>query len=239
MFPTNFDDMFREELRLEGRYAGDCAVCGFPVAFAQGSGGVLTNVSTCWNCEDGWRGRAVICIEARCAATRVPGEVYCAEHLTDEGYQPCRTPGCMDMVDRNGIAVGSLYSPNAPGTEEHRANDAAAHGLCTMCRGVLEGQEKERRRPPPRTPLHAQAQKGGECSICGDVVRRLQVDHIHPRSQGGGDDPANLRLLCPPCNMSKGGRTDAEWVEALQRRIARRRAENATDELRLGHLVQE
>lgn len=30
------------------------------------------------------------------------------------------------------------------------------------------------------------------------------VDHIIPRSQGGTDDPANLRAACEPCNLRRG-----------------------------------
>ena len=142
----------------------------------------------------------------------------------------------MDVVDRDGIAVGAGYGVHYPNTQHARVNDAAACGLCTCCRDVLEGQERERRRPPKRSPLHTKAAAGGECSICGQTVRRLQVDHIHPRSQGGGDEPDNLRLLCPPCNMSKGGRTDAEWAQTLRRRVAQRQAENALDELRMAAL---
>ncbi|MDD5604333.1 MAG: HNH endonuclease signature motif containing protein [Dehalococcoidales bacterium] len=32
----------------------------------------------------------------------------------------------------------------------------------------------------------------------------LEVDHITPVSKGGKDNPANLQLLCPPCNKKKG-----------------------------------
>lgn len=31
----------------------------------------------------------------------------------------------------------------------------------------------------------------------------LEVDHIIPVSKNGKDNPANLQLLCPPCNKKK------------------------------------
>lgn len=36
--------------------------------------------------------------------------------------------------------------------------------------------------------------------------RGLHVDHIRPVSRGGTNDPDNLRLLCPRCNLSRGNR---------------------------------
>lgn len=36
------------------------------------------------------------------------------------------------------------------------------------------------------------------------------ADHIVPRTQGGTDDPDNLRAACVPHNGTKGGRLDAD-----------------------------
>ena len=46
---------------------------------------------------------------------------------------------------------------------------------------------------------------------CGGCKRKLpadlyEIDHIHPVSKGGGNELANLQLLCGPCNRSKGSR---------------------------------
>jgi len=48
-------------------------------------------------------------------------------------------------------------------------------------------------------------------------VRTLTVDHVHPRSQGGGHTLENVRILCALCNTRRGNneRTDAvvlSWV---------------------------
>jgi len=46
------------------------------------------------------------------------------------------------------------------------------------------------------------------CRYCGAPAQH--VDHVHPRSQGGGDELDNLVAACAPCNLSKGARTPQE-----------------------------
>ena len=50
--------------------------------------------------------------------------------------------------------------------------------------------------------------KGSECGLCGEVVDEsdCEIDHIHPRSAGGGDELENLHLVHPICNRRKGAR---------------------------------
>lgn len=53
----------------------------------------------------------------------------------------------------------------------------------------------------------------GRCAYCGRTHRwdYLEIDHKHPVSRGGGDEIANLQLLCSPCNMRKGIQSDEEF----------------------------
>lgn len=44
-----------------------------------------------------------------------------------------------------------------------------------------------------------------DCVECG-ATDDLTVDHIVPISRGGGNDSANLRILCRSCNSRKGAR---------------------------------
>jgi hypothetical protein len=46
------------------------------------------------------------------------------------------------------------------------------------------------------------------CAYCGRRPPEvsLQVDHVHPRSRGGDDDPSNLVAACFQCNIGKGAR---------------------------------
>ena len=45
---------------------------------------------------------------------------------------------------------------------------------------------------------------GHTCQACG--MDGNSVDHIVPRSAGGGDQDWNLQTLCTSCNSAKGGR---------------------------------
>ena len=42
------------------------------------------------------------------------------------------------------------------------------------------------------------------CSYCGGEAN--EVDHIHPRSKGGSDEPENLAAACRRCNNAKSGK---------------------------------
>ncbi len=44
------------------------------------------------------------------------------------------------------------------------------------------------------------------CAYCGTTDAPLQVEHIHPKSQGGSDRVSNLCLACAPCNRRKSNR---------------------------------
>ena len=44
------------------------------------------------------------------------------------------------------------------------------------------------------------------CIKCGSF-KLLGIDHIIPRSKGGGDEKENLQALCAKCNGEKGVKT--------------------------------
>ena len=60
----------------------------------------------------------------------------------------------------------------------------------------------------------------GRCNGCRTKlgVQHLEVDHVIPRSKGGGDYYENYQLLCGHCNRTKGDRP----MEYLQAKIAKR-----------------
>jgi site-specific DNA-methyltransferase (adenine-specific) len=58
----------------------------------------------------------------------------------------------------------------------------------------------------------------GKCNACGNEFesRNLEIDHVIPKSKGGGDYYENYQLLCGSCNRIKGDRP----MEYLRMKIA-------------------
>ena len=59
-----------------------------------------------------------------------------------------------------------------------------------------------------------------KCNACETKFRilDLEIDHIIPKSKGGGDYYENYQLLCANCNRIKGNRP----MEYLRMKIAKR-----------------
>ena len=54
---------------------------------------------------------------------------------------------------------------------------------------------------------------GGQCVYCGAVDGVFHIDHVHPVALGGSSTPENLVVACRPCNLSKGAKPLAEWLQ--------------------------
>ena len=50
----------------------------------------------------------------------------------------------------------------------------------------------------------------GRCQYCGYEGDNLSIDHVIPRSRGGGDDWENVTTACLSCNVAKGNQTPQE-----------------------------
>lgn len=50
------------------------------------------------------------------------------------------------------------------------------------------------------------------CALCGKLMgrRTVSIDHIIPKSLGGTNDMANLRLAHKRCNIIRGNKLDAD-----------------------------
>jgi 5-methylcytosine-specific restriction endonuclease McrA len=60
------------------------------------------------------------------------------------------------------------------------------------------------------------AAQSGKCAYCKEKVGpSYHVDHVKPLSKGGSNWPANLQILCGPCNLSKGARDPIEHAQSL------------------------
>ncbi|WP_437204327.1 HNH endonuclease [Planctomicrobium sp. SH664] len=68
---------------------------------------------------------------------------------------------------------------------------------------------------------------GHRCQYCGKrySTPRLSLDHVMPKSRGGGDTWENIVCACLKCNVDKGGRTPAEaGMKLLQKPIKPKRS---------------
>ena len=54
------------------------------------------------------------------------------------------------------------------------------------------------------------ARDGWRCMYCGTTTGRLTLDHVVPRSRGGGSVWENVVTSCAPCNLRKGNRLPEE-----------------------------
>lgn len=65
-----------------------------------------------------------------------------------------------------------------------------------------------RSRGPSWSRAGVLARDGRRCAFCGGAA--ATVDHVLPRSRGGGDTWENTVAACGKCNNRKGDRTPAE-----------------------------
>ncbi|MGB3513871.1 MAG: HNH endonuclease [Microcoleaceae cyanobacterium] len=62
----------------------------------------------------------------------------------------------------------------------------------------------------PLTRRNIMHRDGHSCQYCSYIGDDLTLDHVVPRSRGGGDTWENLVTACVRCNVRKGSRTPKE-----------------------------
>jgi 5-methylcytosine-specific restriction endonuclease McrA len=84
------------------------------------------------------------------------------------------------------------------------------------------------------------ARDRNRCQYCGHIfpTSELSLDHVVPRSQGGGDSWENLVCACVACNARKGGRTPVQASMRLIRKPVRPKRHPLIT-IRLGHAKYE
>lgn len=84
------------------------------------------------------------------------------------------------------------------------------------------------------------ARDRNRCQYCGHIfpTSELSLDHVMPRSQGGGDTWENLVCACVACNARKGGRTPVQASMKLIRKPVRPKRHPLIT-IRLGHAKYE
>lgn len=65
--------------------------------------------------------------------------------------------------------------------------------------------------------LHLLERDGPLCRYCGAPTSLAypdpHIDHVVPKSKGGGNELTNLVIACPPCNLSKGSKLLEDWKQ--------------------------
>lgn len=96
----------------------------------------------------------------------------------------------------------------------------AARGLGRDRRGRVERQQTGPLWQVLRAKLIAQEFR---CALTGELMiigENAEIDHILPKSRGGGNDPTNLRWVTSAANVMKWNRTDEE-LAVMCRQILR------------------
>ncbi|MGF1590160.1 MAG: HNH endonuclease [Pleurocapsa sp.] len=68
----------------------------------------------------------------------------------------------------------------------------------------------------PLTRRNVLERDANTCQYCKAKGDQLTIDHVVPRSRGGGDTWENLVAACVRCNVKKGNRTPKESEMTLQ-----------------------
>jgi 5-methylcytosine-specific restriction endonuclease McrA len=55
--------------------------------------------------------------------------------------------------------------------------------------------------------------RGSDCLV--DCKDNYHVDHLIPLAKGGHNDPSNIVISCPHCNLSKHDKLPSEWIGRL------------------------
>jgi hypothetical protein len=109
-----------------------------------------------------------------------------------------------------------------------KPNMASALPAITKAESTESATDRQRRKALlASTRDRIFARDGGTCRTCGVTCKRYkddkydsasnlaEIDHIQAVADGGGDDDANLQLLCLQCNRRKHGReTSARNADA-------------------------
>lgn len=148
-----------------------------------------------------------------CATTPIAAERlqrrWIGMDIWDGAYKQVRSRLSRDTIlqfdDKHHITLPKLHIETEPPSRTDD-NEVAAPSLKLKIQRPVAAWEKMTHKEMVR--VLAVAQKSGTgviCAGCGRVleVEFMQLDHIHPKSEGGRNHITNRILLCGPCNRRK------------------------------------
>jgi len=91
---------------------------------------------------------------------------------------------------------------------ERLSNDAGFFKDFTATDQISKRSDIKEVLPSESVKQRLYKEQDGKCNACGQdfELRNLEIDHIVPKSKGGGDYYENYQLLCGSCNRIKGDR---------------------------------
>lgn len=62
---------------------------------------------------------------------------------------------------------------------------------------------------------------GYQCNYCARTIslKTMELDHVLPKSAGGGNEEENIVAACQKCNGLKSNRTPEQWREAISQAL--------------------
>jgi len=114
----------------------------------------------------------------------------------------------LDYFRRLGRSRNNGYYAARP--EEYRAKCRAAAHRRRAIKSAVGGNHTA-------SDIHRQGKiQHWLCWWCGKKCQtKYHVDHLIPLAQGGHNDPSNIVISCPSCNLSKHDKLPCEWAEKL------------------------
>lgn len=98
-----------------------------------------------------------------------------------------------------GVADWSRRNPLKVRAKQHRRDARLRHADGNHTEADILAQLKRQKK---------------RCYYCGVKLKKeYHVDHVIPISRGGSNDPSNLVITCPHCNLSKSDKMPHEWAE--------------------------
>jgi 5-methylcytosine-specific restriction endonuclease McrA len=169
--------------------------------------------------KDGYRNHCRLCIADYRAAHREESATRYAAYRAAHRDEIAAYRAAWRAAHRaEQAAYSAAYS--ADHREAQKAYKAAYYAAYPEKRAVGGRNRRARKRAAPGKHTAADIKRllllqKSKCSCCRkSITKGYHVDHIVPLARGGSNDPYNLQLLCPTCNLKKRAKDPVEFMQS-------------------------
>jgi len=123
---------------------------------------------------------------------------------------------CAANLEKGRAYSAAYYAANP---EKVKANNAAWNAANPEAARAHRATHRARKRDAEGSHTRADikalfALQKSKCACCWASIKGgYHVDHIMPLALGGSNDRGNLQLLCPTCNLCKGAKHPADYMQ--------------------------